>query len=117
MSTEPERFSTGSRGLLEEPTTELLLSAASTWEIAIKYSLGKLPLPADPADLIPLWISETRVLPLPVEHSHALATGKLLWHHQDPFDRMLIAQAQIELLPIMTSDRRFSEYDVEVLAP
>lgn len=115
MKAAPERFSDQSRHLIEAAGTELFLSAASSWEIAIKYSLGKLKLPSEPAELIPRWLAETRTVPLPIEHSHALHVAKLPPHHRDPFDRMLIAQARIEGLPILTADQQFSAYDVELL--
>ncbi len=115
MMAAPERFSADVRALLAAPENDLLVSAASSWEIAIKHSLGKLRLPSEPAELIPIWLAETRTSPLAIEHSHALQIAKLPPHHRDPFDRMLIAQAQVERLPILTADRQFSRYDVELL--
>jgi len=55
------------------------------------------------------------VLPLPIEHSQALQTGRLPRHHRDPFDHMLVAQAQVERLTLVSADRQFADYDVEVL--
>ena len=115
MLASPERFSRKSRSLLVSADHELLLSAASAWEIVIKHGLGKLPLPEPPARYVPRMMALTSVTPLPVEHPHALHVAALPAHHRDPFDRLLIAQAQIEKLPLMTADRSFRRYDVEIL--
>ncbi len=111
----PERFSEDSRSLLEASENDLYLSAASAWEIAIKYGLGKLTLPSRPAELIPELMSKTAVAALPVLHSHALRVTDLPMHHRDPFDRLLVAQAQLEDLPILTADPRLEPYEVEIL--
>lgn len=111
----PERFSAASRALVVATESELFLSAASAWEISIKFALGKLRLPAEPGRIVPSLMAQTGVTPLPILHSHALHVGGLPPHHRDPFDRMLIAQAQLERLPILTADPRFSAYEVEVL--
>lgn len=111
----PERFSEDSRSLLEASDNDLYLSAASAWEIAIKYGLGKLTLPGRPAELIPELMSKTAVLGLPVLHSHALRVADLPPHHRDPFDRLLVAQAQLEDLPILTADPQLEPYEVEIL--
>ena len=67
-------------------------------------------------DLVPAMLAATRGVALPVEHRHALQVARLPLHHHDPFDRMLIAQAQVEGLTILTADPQFRRYDVEVLA-
>ncbi len=100
--------------LLVDPGNELLLSAASSWEIAIKYALGKLPLPLPPAEYVPDRLRRSGVAPLPVHHSHALHVASLPLHHRDPFDRLLVAQAQLDGLQVVTSDRAFSHYEVTV---
>jgi PIN domain nuclease of toxin-antitoxin system len=115
MNMAPERFSDTARALIERPETELLLSAASAWEIAIKYALGKLVLPMHPSDYVPGRMTQTRTAALDVSHEHALRTCDLPPHHRDPFDRLLAAQAQIERLPLLTADRQFAAYDVEVI--
>lgn len=113
--TAPERFSDTSRALVAAADNELYLSAASAWEIAIKYGLGKLQLPAEPARIIPDLMTKSATTSLPIHHSHALHVAGLPPHHRDPFDRMLIAQAQLEDLPIMTADEQFDPYDVEII--
>jgi PIN domain nuclease of toxin-antitoxin system len=116
MLVAPERFSASAMELLENPDHQLLLSAASSWEIAIKYSLGKLPLPEPPVDYVPDRMLATGVLGLPVEHRHALFVAGLPAHHRDPFDRILVAQAIVESLPILTSDPQLARYGVETIA-
>ena len=115
MLAAPERLSEPSRALVVATDNELLLSAASAWEIAIKYALGKLRLPEAPGDLIPRLMARTGITPLPVHHRHALRVATLPPKHRDPFDRLLVAQAQIEKVPILSADRSFDLYDVEVL--
>lgn len=114
MIAERERFSVEVAALLENPANDLLLSAASSWEIAIKYSLGKLMLPAPPAKYVPEQIARTGVTPLPVEHSHALRVAELPSHHRDPFDRLLIAQAELEGATLLTADRQFAPYGIPI---
>jgi PIN domain nuclease of toxin-antitoxin system len=115
MLAAPERLSAKSRALLVATENELLLSAASAWEIAIKHGLGKLQLPESPAKFIPRMMVHTSVTPLPIHHRHALHIAELPEHHRDPFDRLLVAQARVEGVPIISADRQFRQYDVEVL--
>lgn len=117
MVSEPERLSERSRELLLAAETELWVSAVSAWEIGIKHAIGRLPLPADPEELVPAWMKQTQARPLAVEHRHALRAARLPPHHRDPFDRMLVAQAQLERLTILTADAQLSHYDVETLDP
>jgi len=93
----------------------IFLSAASGWEIAIKTSLGKLKLSADITAFILEQMHINAITPLPVQMNHALHIYTLPDLHRDPFDRMLIAQAQVESLPILTADPQFSGYQVEVV--
>ena len=87
------------------------VSAATAWEIAIKIDLGKLEFRGELAEQLAM----NNLLPLAVTIPHALAAGALPVHHCDPFDRMLIAQAKIESLTLMTHDARLREYDFPVL--
>jgi len=95
--------------------TQLYLSAAVSWEIAIKWALGRMPLPEPPAAYVPRMMRTSGVAGLAVEHVHALQVATLPRHHGDPIDRLLIAQAQVEHLPIVTVDSVFDDYDVEVV--
>ena len=115
MTAAPERLSGAARDLLLDERTDLYLSAASAWEMAIKHGLGKLTLPEPLEQYVPSRLAAFRTLPLPVEHAHALRVATLPAHHRDPFDRLLIAQAQIEGLAIVTSDRLFERYDVQIV--
>jgi PIN domain nuclease of toxin-antitoxin system len=117
MLADPDRLSRRGRAFVTSAANELVLSAASAWEIAIKYGLGKIQLPEAPAEYIPRLVTRTGVTPLPILHRHALHVAGLPPHHRDPFDRLLIAQAQLEDIPIVTADPSFGLYDVEVLPP
>ncbi len=92
--------------------TDLYLSAASAWEIAIKHAIGKLRLPEPPAEYVPRRMESMRVAALSIDHGHTLSVAGLPPHHRDPFDRMLIAQAIAEQLVLVTSDPVFGSYDV-----
>ncbi|HEX7460302.1 MAG TPA: type II toxin-antitoxin system VapC family toxin [Acidimicrobiales bacterium] len=96
---------------IADPDNAVLVSAASVWEISIKRAVGRLEAPDDLLDVLD---DEFDTLSMTV--SHAMAAGQLPAHHADPFDRMLIAQARIEGLTLVSVDRRFGEYDVPLLA-
>ncbi|MBK5219998.1 MAG: type II toxin-antitoxin system VapC family toxin [Thermoleophilia bacterium] len=96
---------------IEADDAEVLVSVASLWEIAIKSALGKLEVPDD----LPQRVKELGFELLGVTAEHAWAVRHLPHHHRDPFDRLLIAQAQVERLPILTADPVFDAYDVTVL--
>ena len=112
----PERFSSRARSLVEATDSELFLSAASAWEIAIKYALGKLRLPEAPVKYVPSRVEHLRMITLPINLDHALHVATLPHHHRDPFDRLLIAQAQLEDLLILTADPILGAYDVKIIA-
>lgn len=100
------------RLLIEDPAVRVYFSAASVWEIAIKYKAGKLDAAASLIRRFATAMETDRFTELPVSAKHALAAGLLETRHKDPFDRMLIAQARIESLPIASTDARFDEYEV-----
>ena len=116
MAAFPERLSPRARALVETTEHELFLSSASAWEIAIKHATGKLQLPESPERYVVTRMARMRTIPLPIEHTHALRVAALPPHHRDPFDRLLVAQAQLEQLPILTSDPLLSRYDIDTLA-
>ena len=97
------------------PTTEVLLSAASAWEITVKYHLGRLPLPEAPTTYVPARVAASGCTALAIEHVHVLRAGLLPDHHRDPFDRLLVAQAQILGVPLVSGDRALTAYDVDLL--
>jgi PIN domain nuclease of toxin-antitoxin system len=105
------RISAGVREELANPAVPLFFSAASIWEIAIKRAQGKLSVPENLLDTM----EERGFLELPVVSRHAIRAGALPAHHGDPFDRMIVAQAQTEGLTVVTSDARIAAYDVPVL--
>lgn len=111
----PEKINSRGQRLLAVGEGELYLSAASSWEISIKFALGKLPLPEPPAQYVPKRMASLGVLPLPITHTHALAVSDLPMYHSDPFDRLLIAQAQVEGMVILTADCAFKPYGIEIL--
>lgn len=115
MQASPEKLTDETRKLLVDPANILLLSAASSWEIAVKYALGKLPLPTPPASYVPDRLRRGGVTPLAVSHVHALAVAELPDHHRDPFDRLLITQAQLDGLTLLTADRALGAYDVQIM--
>ncbi len=116
MQSDPDRLRDQTREIVEDIRFSILLSAASAWEIAIKYRLGKLPLPEAPVSYVPDRMRRSGTSPLPVEHAHTLRTAELPDHHKDPFDRVLIAQAQLLDLAIITADEQLSAYDVAIVA-
>lgn len=103
------------RELLVDPANTLLLSAASCWETAIKYALAKLPLPAPPASYGPDRLRSSGVTPLAVSHVHALAVAEPPDHHRDPFDRLLVTQAHLDDLALLTANRALGAYDVRIV--
>lgn len=96
---------------LSDPDNEVRVSSASVWEAAIKVAKGKLRLPFD----LTQGLEKTKLEPLSITHRHALAAASLPRHHGDPFDRMLVAQAQLEGLTLVTTDRALALYGVTVL--
>jgi PIN domain nuclease of toxin-antitoxin system len=103
------------RDLLLSSSTELYLSAASSWEISIKFALGGLALPKRPSEFIPDALGSLAIRSLDITHFHSLMAGELPPHHRDPFDRMLIAQARLENMVLLTADRTFVKYDLETV--
>jgi PIN domain nuclease of toxin-antitoxin system len=114
LQTEPERLGPH-LALVEDPAVQLFVSAATSWEIAIKFALGRLELPEAPARYVPDRITAIGARPLAIEHSHALAVAELPPLHRDPFDRLLVAQANALGLAILTADRAITRYPVEAV--
>jgi len=103
------------RAHIIDPTHEVYLSAVSAWEIARKYNLGAISLPSHPSTLIPAVRQSSGIESLPLTEIDALGAEKLEFFHKDPFDRMLIAQALMGGLVIVTPDRAFEPYPVRVI--
>jgi PIN domain nuclease of toxin-antitoxin system len=111
----PDKLNQQATNLLSSVSSELYLSAASSWEIAIKFALGALALPEPPSRFIPQVMRALALRSLDITHLHSIAAGELPWHHRDPFDRMLIAQARSEGMVLLTADTALRRYDVETL--
>lgn len=103
----PERF----HAALSDPAAEVHVSAVSVWEVAIKRALGKLAVAGDLFDQA----VAAGCVALPITWHHARAVEALPSHHADPFDRLLIAQARVEGLTLLTADRAFAAYDVALI--
>jgi PIN domain nuclease of toxin-antitoxin system len=108
---EHRRLSARAHEAMENPDVPLFFSAASIWEIAIKRAKGKLDIPDDLLDTM----EQRGFVELPVLSRHAIIAGALPPHHRDPFDRMIVAQAQSEGLTVVTRDERIAAYGVPVL--
>jgi PIN domain nuclease of toxin-antitoxin system len=111
----PERLRRSGAELIESRENTIVFSAVSALEIAIKVSLGKLEVPEPVGEFVSSRVDALAMIALPVYLSHALRVAELPPHHRDPFDRLLIAQSQIEHLPLMTADATLAEYDVEII--
>jgi PIN domain nuclease of toxin-antitoxin system len=113
-NTEPERLGKH-LSLVENPRTDLLVSAVVSWEVAIKYRLGRLPLPQEPERYVPTRLRALKAETVAIEHRHALAVAGLPLLHRDPFDRLLVAQASALDVPILTADDSIARYRVGTL--
>ena len=103
------------REVISDATNEIFLSAVTPWEMAIKIALGKLALSVSLDTFVPVQVSLYGFLPLPVNYHHAYCVGTLPQHHSDPFDRLLISQAIVENLVLLTCDGKFAPYGVPTL--
>ena len=112
---EPEKLSVPALAHLEDPATRLLVSSASAWEVSIKHHLGKLEGAEAVLSDFSGHLKRLQANMLAISLEHALAAGALPRHHRDPFDRMLIAQARLERVALVSSDDAFAAYDVEVV--
>lgn len=110
-----ERLTPFVRDFVADGKNELFLSAASCWEMMIKAKIGRLAFHEPPEKFIPEQMNQNKLIGLPVQIVHALHLHRLPEHHKDPFDRMLVAQAQVERMPIITNDSLLAAYDVKIL--
>jgi PIN domain nuclease of toxin-antitoxin system len=105
-------LSPAARTAISEPTNDLLLSAASIWEIAIKVGLNKLSLALPYRQWIEKAIADLGAGILPITTEYADVQTRLAYHHRDPFDRLLVAQAQVENVPVVSADAVFEQYGI-----
>lgn len=108
---DPLRIKASTRAVMADPDTSFVISVATVWELAIKQSLGHLTAPPD----LPERIRQIGHEILPVNPEHAWQVRLLPPHHKDPFDRLLVAQAQVEGLPLVTHDHALERYDVAII--
>lgn len=106
------RLSSTARALIADPSAEILFSVVSAWEIAIKSRTGRLDLPPGLPAFIHDQIRRNRFAVLPIGLRHALQVHALPDHHRDPFDRLLVAQSQVEEAPLLSTDTQIAAYDV-----
>ena len=115
LAAEPDRLSPLARGLVDDPDSDLVVSHAAVWEIALKSAAGKLALPVPPR----AWLAEQHGVwgfdYLQVSLEHIFRTGEIPHHHVDPFDRLMICQAIVDGLTIVTPDGEFPRYPVHVI--
>ncbi len=112
--TDDSQLSETARNMIGTGKNTLYWSAASSWEVAIKYALARLPLPEEPGKFLTEELGKNRIESLSISDMHAFLAGRLPHHHKDPFDRMLIAQAKAESLILLSRDSIFNAYDVQV---
>jgi PIN domain nuclease of toxin-antitoxin system len=108
------RLSARARALITDPAVEVLVSAVSGWEIAIKAAIGNLNLRVTPEEFVRREMASSSMLELPVTMPHALHTFNLPMLHQDPFDRLLVSQAQVERVSMVTDDAMIRRYGIPV---
>jgi PIN domain nuclease of toxin-antitoxin system len=113
--TDDPRLSGRARELISDGRNELFFSAASGWEIAIKTGLGRLEIPGDLQRFVAEQLSRNAIQTLPIYLSHVLHTGTLPRHHRDPFDRILVSQALLEKMPLLSADPQIARYPIEVV--
>jgi PIN domain nuclease of toxin-antitoxin system len=111
---EPNRLSAQALGLCQDPENSLVLSVASLWEMQIKMQLGKLRLALPLGQIVESQQQTNRIEILPIMMPHVFELGNFPSHHKDPFDRLLIAQAIVEDAVLVTGDRMFSQYPINV---
>ena len=109
---EPEKLSARALGLINDPAHDRPISAATIWEIAIKFGLGKLPLSLPYRQWMDRAMADLVLVVLPITLDHAERQAILPWHHRDPFDRLLVAQAQIEGVPLVSADETLDPYGI-----
>lgn len=113
--TDPDRLSRAADAALRDADSDLHLSSASSWELVVKSAAGRVTAMGSVGALVEEAITASGVQPLPIEHRHALHLRTLPAIHRDPFDRMLVAQAQVDSLVLLTADPQIAAYDVDVL--
>jgi PIN domain nuclease of toxin-antitoxin system len=112
--TDDRQLSLTVREIVAAPEHEILFSAASAWELVIKAQLGRIGIPSDPTQYIQRQLTANGFVALPITLEHAMRVADLPPLHRDPFDRILIAQALVEDVPLLTADHLIAQYPVRV---
>lgn len=115
LNTDPKKLSTFVTDTVADKSNDLVLSVASIWEIQIKTQIGKMSLPAPLSEIVSKNLMVNGIEILDINLEHVLALDKMPQHHKDPFDRIIIAQAKVEDLAIVTNDAIFTNYEVKLL--
>lgn len=113
--TDPAKVPAPALDAFRSPANEVFLSAASAWEIALKHSIGKLPLPTDPVRFVPAQREAHAIRPLEITEEAALHQSRLPVLHRDPFDRLLVSQSIVQELTILTPDPLIAQYGCRTL--
>lgn len=113
--TNDSKLSTAARLVIGNPNNEIFFSVVSAWEIAIKSQIGKLPLPESPKQYVPNRVRYYNFTVIEIKMNDVLQILQLTDYHNDPFDRLLIAQSQTRDLPIITVDSKFAHYEVDII--
>ena len=113
--TDDHQLSDHARELISDERTEIYVSAASAWEIATKHRLGKLSEISDAMPRFNELVQADGFTHLPVSYLHALKSGGYPQPHRDPFDRMLAAQSELELMPLISCDKALSGFDIQII--
>ncbi len=115
LASEPARISPDAAAKIDDAANEMFLSHASVWEICLKHSAGKLNLPDEPERWLSDQLAARGVKELPIEFQSLTASARLPAHHRDPFDRLLVAQAKLHSMKLITPDAWISKYDADVI--
>jgi PIN domain nuclease of toxin-antitoxin system len=110
-----EKLNHAAHSILANGQEEIYLSAVTALEVSIKAGMGKLQLPMPPPQCVPAFMAKQGLRPLSVTQTHALGVYELARHHNDPFDRLIISQGIAERMTILTADRSFAQYPVDVV--
>jgi len=108
-------LSNNAREVLGRDDSTTYVSVVSLWEITVKHSIGKLKLPGPASEWLIPAVEQSNIEILPLAPQHATGVSGLAWHHRDPFDRLIIVQAQMEKMTVLTRDRHFHLYGVDVI--
>ena len=115
IAADVEKLSETARKIYTDPANEVYLSSVSCWEVAVKYALGRLPLPQPPAQFLPPRRQKYGIEPLPLDEESALHVARLPKIHTDPFDRLLVCQAIVHGLTVLSPDEWIGRYSVRIL--